>query len=201
MKAAAAARPCGSGRLQLNARLVREKDRARARELRRLAFYGAVIVVPLLVYVWQRVEFIRLSYSVEALGRQRQQLQERGKELTVERSLLLAPDRIESVARRQLGLTDPAPADVKRVQVIDGHVDEIAGTVARAVGPDRGAAARGAAATERSRPGTKGPRAVAGDEGGTGGGEDVSAASLLPFSMPRVISRQDGPATPKEQTP
>ena len=48
-------------RLQINARLVKEKDRARARELRRLLFYGAAIVVPLLVYVWQRVEFLQLS--------------------------------------------------------------------------------------------------------------------------------------------
>ncbi len=52
-------------RLQINARLVKEKDRARARELRRLLIYGAAIVVPLLVYVWQRVEFVQVSYRVE----------------------------------------------------------------------------------------------------------------------------------------
>ncbi len=131
MRHTTAARPSGTGRLQLNARLVREKDRARAHELRKLALYGAAIVVPLLVYVWQRVDFIRLSYKVEALNRERQELQERSKQLTVERSLLLSPDRIERVARRQMGLVDPAPADVKRVQVIDGRVDEVGAPLAR----------------------------------------------------------------------
>jgi cell division protein FtsL len=200
MKAATAPRPCVSGRLQLNARLVREKDRARARELRKLAVYGAVVVVPLLVYVWQRVEFIRLSYQAEALGRQRQELLERSKELTVERSLLLAPDRIESVARRQLGLTDPSPADVKRVHVIDGHVDEISGTLAHAAQKEKAPAPR-AGRPDRPRRGRKGPRAVTPDEGNAGGSEDVSAASILPLPVPRAIVREETSAAPKAQEP
>ncbi len=57
----------GAPRLLINARMVKEKDRARARELRRLLFCGAAILVPLLVYVWQRVDFLRVSYRVEAL--------------------------------------------------------------------------------------------------------------------------------------
>ena len=130
----AAARPPAIGKLQLNARLVREKDRARARELRRFLYCGAAIVVPLLAYVWQRVDFIRISYSFEALSKERQELQELNRELTVERSLLLAPDRIEQTARRQLGLVDPAPADVRRVRLIDGHVKEFGGALARGYG-------------------------------------------------------------------
>jgi cell division protein FtsL len=126
----AIARPHGKGRLQLNARLVREKDRARLRELRRLALYGAAIVVPLLVYVWQRVDFIRTSYSLEAINHEQQQLQELNKQYTLERSSLLAPDRIEKVARQQLGLSEPTPEDVRRVQVIDGRVNEIGVTLA-----------------------------------------------------------------------
>ena len=116
-----------ASRVQINARLVREKDRARARELRRLVMYGAAIVVPLLVYVWQRVEFIRLSYRVEALQKQQQDLLEINKRAIVERSLLMAPDRIERLARKQLGLIDPLPDDVRRVTVTDGQVNEIGG--------------------------------------------------------------------------
>ena len=164
------ARPAWSGKLQLNARLVREKDRARARELRTLVFYGAAIVVPLLAYVWQRVDFIRMSYKVEALGRQRQDLQEINKELRVERSLLLAPDRIEQMARRQLGLVEPAPADVRRVEVIDGRVNEVGGAQAR-----EGGAAAGDAPTRsgrRVRPG-------AGDTEGLA----AASAGALPLPM------------------
>ena len=111
-----------SPRLQINARLVKERDRARARELRKLMFYGAAIVVPLLVYVWQRVDFLRVSYEVEGLKKERQQLQDQNKQLGVERSFLLSPDRIERMARKDLGLVDPQPSDVRRVAVIDGHI-------------------------------------------------------------------------------
>ena len=123
-------------RLQINARMVKEKDRARARELRKLAIYGAAIVVPLLVYVWQRVEFLRISYQVEALKKDRGDLQEQNKRLVVERSFLLSPDRIERLARHDLGLVDPPPGDVRRVAVIDGHINEVDASAASVPGGD-----------------------------------------------------------------
>jgi len=153
-----------SPRLQINARLVKERDRARARELRRLLFYGAAIVVPLLVYVWQRVEFLSVSYKVEGLKKERQQLQEQNKQLTVERSFLLSPDRIERLARKELGLVDPPPSDVRRVAVIDGKINEVgtqvqasasAGADAPAAPPrstPRRAAASGRSAQRRRKP-------------------------------------------------
>ena len=133
-------------RLHINARLVRERDRARARELRRLVLYGAAIVVPLLVYVWQRVDFIRISYRVEALQKQKQELQEIDKRATLERSLLMAPDRIERVARKQLGLVDPHPEDVRRVTLTDGKIDEVGGPVAEGAPAAPRRAGRGFAA-------------------------------------------------------
>ena len=113
----------GGNRLRINARLVRERDRARARELRRFLMYGALVVVPLLAYVGQRVDFIRLSYKTEKFKQERQQLLEAHKQLIVERSYLLAPDRIERLARQQLGLVDPAPEDVRPVMLRDGRVE------------------------------------------------------------------------------
>jgi len=173
-------------RLQINARLVKEKDRARARELRRLLIYGAAIVVPLLVYVWQRVEFVQVSYRVEALKKERQELQEKNKQLTVECSFLTSPDRIEHLARTQLGLIDPPPSDVRRVQVIDGHINEVR---ARAdagddVGPAPAAAAgRGsqpgrARRTRKTTPPEAAPKAVGEDaiEAGIGIVPDLGAA-------------------------
>lgn len=118
-------------RLHLNARLVREKDRARARELRWLLLGCAAIALTLLVYVWQRVDFIRLSYEVEELKREVQEQRELNEALRVERSHRRSPDRIEGLARRRLGLTDPPPQDVRRVVVIDGTIDELGGPVVR----------------------------------------------------------------------
>ncbi len=116
-------------RLRMNARLVREKDRAKARDLGRFVLYGAAIAAPLLVYVWQRVEFIRLSYRVEQLQKEKQDLVEINKRMAVERSLLMSPNRIERVARQQLGLVDPQPEDVRRVAVAGGVPEEQPGPV------------------------------------------------------------------------
>jgi len=124
-------------KLRINARLTRERDRARASELRRLLLCGAAIVIPLLGYVWQRVEFIRTSYRIEELAQRRQELREFNKQMTIERAMLLSPRRIEEVARRQLGLVDPPPENVRHVRMLDGRFEPNDGPVAgRAI--DRG---------------------------------------------------------------
>jgi cell division protein FtsL len=138
-------------RLQINARLVKEKDRARARELRRLLLCGAAIVVPLLVYVWQRVDFLRVSYEVEAMKNERQKLQEQNKQLTVERSFLLSPDRIEHLARKEIGLIDPGPSDVRRVAVVDGRINEVATRADTGAPPADSPRAAAARRTPRAR--------------------------------------------------
>jgi cell division protein FtsL len=117
-------------RLRLNARLIREKDRARASELRRLLLCGAAIVIPLLGYVWQRVEFIRTSYRIDGLQEQSRTLQELNKQMTIERAMLLSPRRIEEIARGQLGLVDPPPENVRHVRLIDGRIDADHGPLA-----------------------------------------------------------------------
>jgi len=48
----------------------------------------------------------------------------------LERSLLMAPDRIERMARKQLGLVAPHPEDVRLVTVTDGRIDEVGGPIA-----------------------------------------------------------------------
>ncbi|MFQ5877896.1 MAG: hypothetical protein ACE5JH_09460 [Acidobacteriota bacterium] len=137
-------RRAGTGRLHLNARLVRERDRARARELRWLLLAAAAAAVPLLMYVGQRVEFIRLSYEVEALSRQKREQADLNKELKVERSMLRAPARIERLARGWLGFADPRPGDVRRVMLFDGSIEEIHDPVAqRNDPPERGYLAAG----------------------------------------------------------
>jgi cell division protein FtsL len=187
-------------RLQINARLVKEKDRARARELRRLLLCGAAIVVPLLVYVWQRVEFLRVSYEVEALKKERQQLQEQNKQLTVERSFLLSPDRIERLARKELGLVDPSPTDVRRVAVIDGKINEV-GTEAEAAGGGDGAVAgapsrpqAGAAAKKARRPRRKpAPPKSAGTTDETAVEAGVGMLPLLGTATPRSQQPEETP--------
>jgi len=183
-----------SPRLQINARLVKERDRARARELRRLLFCGAAIVVPLLVYVWQRVEFLRASYDVEELKKERLQLQEQNKQLGVERSFLLSPDRIERLARREMGLVDPQPTDVRRVAVVDGRINEVG---ARAMaGGEGGASKEGAAATAPARPSKGAPRAERKPGNGTEETAVEAGVGVLPIAGAVKPRRNESGETP-----
>jgi len=118
----------GTG-VQLNRRMVREKDRARSRELVRFLLYGAAIVVPLLGYVWQRVDFLRVSYRVEKLEARRKDLSELEHQLTLERATLLDNTRIERKARKELGMIDPPAADVRRVKPFGGRVGAVDGSI------------------------------------------------------------------------
>ena len=123
------------GQVRLNQRLVREKDRARARELLRFLLYGAAILVPLLGYVWQRVDFLRAAYRFEKLETRKQELIELNNQMTLERATLLDHARIERQARRELGMVDPAAHDVRRVTLFRGRVSEVEGAIEAGVLP------------------------------------------------------------------
>ena len=123
-----------TSRIRLNARLILERDRARSRELRWLLLCAAALAAPLLGYVWQRVGFLRVSYRLERMQTERQQLLDLNKQMTIERALLMAPERIERLARTRLGLEEPHPENVRRVQVIDGRLDPGGPIARRALG-------------------------------------------------------------------
>ena len=107
--------------IQMNQRLVRERDRSRSRELLRFVLYGAAIAVPLLLYVWERVDFLRVSYKAHALEERIDALRKSSESLRVQRSYLMNHDRIEDLARRRLGLVDPEPGNQRRVRMEGGR--------------------------------------------------------------------------------
>ena len=109
----------------LRQRLHRERDRARTRELLRFVLYGGAAALLLVAYVWQRVDFLRDSYRVQALEQRIAGLRKDIETLRVQRSYLQNHDRIESLARKRLGLVDADPGDVRRVKVGGGSVSEV----------------------------------------------------------------------------
>ncbi|HYV19722.1 MAG TPA: cell division protein FtsL [Verrucomicrobiae bacterium] len=108
-----------AAQIQVNQRLVRERDRKHARELWRFLATAAVLAVPVLGYVWQRMDFLRVSKRYERLQQELQSLGEDEQRLRLERSTLMDHERIETLARRNLGLVDPAPDDVRNVRLFD----------------------------------------------------------------------------------
>ena len=118
-----------SAQIQVNQRLVRERDRQKSRELWRFLLVAAVLAVPVLGYVWQRVDFLRVSYRYERLQKEKQALLEQEEQLKVERATLMDHDRIERLARQRLGLVDPSPDDVRNVRLFDGRVGAVERTM------------------------------------------------------------------------
>jgi len=90
-----------------NSRLVRPASPARVRDFWRRVTAGAAMATCLLVYTWQHFECIQLRYEVEQLESLRAQSSVLNQQLHVEVDTLSAPDRVYSIAGKELGLTVP----------------------------------------------------------------------------------------------
>jgi cell division protein FtsL len=78
-----------------------------------------VLSVGAVFFVWQRYQFIRLGFAVHKLRGERAALEERIEPLRVEVEYLSRLERIDALAREQLGMRPPAPS---QVIVIEGYV-------------------------------------------------------------------------------
>jgi cell division protein FtsL len=95
-----------------NSRLVRLVAPNHLRECVRVVSLGALIALGAFLYAWQHFETIQLRYQLESLRSERAQATELNQELKLEMAGLRAPERIDIIARRQLGLTAPVPGQV-----------------------------------------------------------------------------------------
>jgi cell division protein FtsL len=91
-------------RLQMNAKLIRERDRKVTRDLIRFFLISSALLIPVILCVRQRMEFMRVSYHLRELTRQEKQLQDQHRQLLVERAQLRALDDVERIARQRHGL-------------------------------------------------------------------------------------------------
>lgn len=71
----------------------------------------------LLLYVWERVEVVRVGYQIERLKTQRVALQRERDELQVKLSAITSPERIARVAKEKLGMSPPQQGQVVLVRV------------------------------------------------------------------------------------
>jgi cell division protein FtsL len=77
-----------------------------------------VIAAGGLFYVWQRFQFTKLGFEVAQLRQRKADLQAQLDPLQVEVDYLSRLERIDTVARQQLGMRPPAP---NQVIVVEGH--------------------------------------------------------------------------------
>jgi len=103
-----------------NSRLVRNVEPVRLRGFYRTAGLGAVIAAFLMMYIYQHFQCIDLSFQLEDLKSKQTQSMAMNSELRLEIEGLRDPRRIDVIARRQLGLTQPMPTQVQEYDTPSG---------------------------------------------------------------------------------
>jgi cell division protein FtsL len=91
-----------------NEQLVRQVDRERNRQHLMVAVTGLLLAGAVLAYGWQHFEMIRNGYRMEEQRREREYLLQIQRQLSLEKASLASPDRIETIAIRELGMVVPS---------------------------------------------------------------------------------------------
>jgi cell division protein FtsB len=116
-----------------NSRLVRNVEPAKMRNLWRTLGLGGLVAAFFMLYIFQHFRCIDLSFQLEDLKAQEMKAAALNSELKLEIAGLRNPMRIDVIARRRLGLTQPLPTQVQEYEAPDGS--EVA--AARYVRPNR----------------------------------------------------------------
>jgi len=103
-----------------NSRLVRNVEPVRLRSYYRTAGLGAIVAACLMMYIYQHFRCIDLSFQLEDLKVKQTQSMALNSELRLEIEGLRDPRRIDVIARRQLGLTQPMPTQVQEYDAPSG---------------------------------------------------------------------------------
>ncbi|MGB6596976.1 MAG: hypothetical protein WA621_13940 [Candidatus Acidiferrum sp.] len=103
-----------------NSRLVRNVEPAKMRNLWRMVALGSVVAAFFMLYIFQHFRCIDLSFQLEDLRGQQAKAAALNSELKLEIAGLRDPMRIDVIARRRLGLTEPLPSQVQEYDEPDG---------------------------------------------------------------------------------
>jgi cell division protein FtsL len=112
-----------------NSRLLRQVEPVRLRGLCRTAGLSGIVAVFFMMYIYQHFRCIDLSFQLEDLKAKQTQSTSLNSELRLEIEALRDPRRIDVIARRQLGLTQPLPTQVQEYDAPSGA--EVAARYAR----------------------------------------------------------------------
>ena len=81
--------------------------------MKMLTIVAGVLLV--FMFVWERVDVVRVGYQIERLKTQKVLLERERDQLQVKFSSLMAPERIAKVATEKLGLVPPQQGQVLMV--------------------------------------------------------------------------------------
>jgi cell division protein FtsL len=116
-----------------NSRLVRHVEPVKLKNYYKTAALGGIVAMFFMLYIYQHFRCIDLSFQLESVKQQQTEAAALNSSLKLEIAGLRNPMRIDIIARKQLGLTEPLPAQVQEYEAPDGA--EVAAV--RAVRPNR----------------------------------------------------------------
>ena len=96
-----------------NSRLVRRLEPVKLRSYYRTLALGGIVAAFFMLYIYQHFRCIDLSFRLEEVRAQQAEATTLNSSLKLEIASLRNPMRIDLIARRQLGLTEPLPAQVR----------------------------------------------------------------------------------------
>jgi hypothetical protein len=103
-----------------NSRLVRHLEPVKMRNLFKTAALGGIVALFLLLYIYQHFRCIDLSFQLEDMKAKQQQALALNGKSKLEIATLRDPHRIDLLARRWLGLTQPSATQVREYANVDG---------------------------------------------------------------------------------
>ncbi len=93
----------------INNNVIREADSKSHRDYIIVTALAAMFLFGLFAYGWQHYQYIQYGYRIEEAQKKKQQLAEMKERLRLERASLRNLERIDAIARRELGMVIPAP--------------------------------------------------------------------------------------------
>ena len=110
-----AATATASGRQTANGKRERSPRADRAGGRRRfvvVAFLALALIGVVLVHVWLRLQVVHMGYVLSSASKLQSRLEQKNRELKIELATMTSPDRLESLARRRLGLKPPEKGQI-----------------------------------------------------------------------------------------
>jgi cell division protein FtsL len=96
----------------INNHVIREADVKSHRDYIVITVLASMFLFGLFAYGWQHYQWIQYGYRIEEAQKKKEQLSEIGRQLRLERATLRSPQRIDSIARGELGMVVPAPGQL-----------------------------------------------------------------------------------------
>ena len=121
-----------------NSQIVQQVDPRSSRDLWLLGVLAAALASGLVLYAWPSLEIRQTTLAREQMSKERERLLEENRKLRLESAALENLHRVETIARRDLGLVTPAPDKL----IVVEKPKEVPAGARLAGGPEHGGGGR-----------------------------------------------------------